>query len=416
MRRPILLAPMLLACALTACGEAAGLEDDRPEGGASGGRDVERETLVVVEPLRIGPVRDEVVVSAKVASRASVSVFPKLSSLPVTKVAVEAGDRVDAGELLASLFDQDLQLAARSAEATHDETLRTVERNQIDLDQARQAVTSAERVAQKAAEDLARLAGLGDLATRQEVDDARMTADNAADDLRVAQFAERSAQITLELSRIAAQKADIAAQRARNDLAYTQIRSPIGGVVSQRNIELGELTSMSAPMFVVVDTEDLVLDLRVPQDSLGRLTAGQPVEARAVTMPDTLFHGRIRAVNPVLDETVGTVQVVVDLEPAPRLAPGLFCEARIITSARDDALLVSKRAVLYEDDQAVLFAVNGDDSARKIPFIAGASTATAVEILSDAEGVALSPDLRVVVVGQENLKDGAPVRIVEEAF
>jgi hypothetical protein len=77
---------------------------------------------------------------------------------------------------------------------------------------------------------------------------------------------------------------------------------------------------------------------------------------------------------------------------------------------------VSKRAVLYEDDQPVLFTVNGDNAAKKIAFIAGASTPTAVEILSDLDGTALPHDLRVIVVGQENLKDGAPIRIVEEAF
>ena len=59
-----------------------------PTSGVAGGRDTVRETLVVVNPLTVGPIRDVVVVSAKVEARHSAQVFPKLSGLPVTSVAV----------------------------------------------------------------------------------------------------------------------------------------------------------------------------------------------------------------------------------------------------------------------------------------------------------------------------------------
>jgi RND family efflux transporter MFP subunit len=408
---------LLALSVLAACGGAApALDETRPEDGTPGGREVSRKTPVVVEPLRVGPVRDEIVVSAKVASRTVVQVFPKLANLPVTAVAVEEGESVAAGQILAELFDDNLSLQQQTADAALEETRQLLSQAEVERDQASNRVVTARRQAEKAGADHARLSGLGDLVNRQERDDAQLAAENAADELALAELAERSAAISLDLARIAVRKAEIEAERTRTELGYAQVRAPIAGVIASRSIQLGELSSLSAPMFVLVDTRNLVLNLRVPQDALGRLLAGQLVEARAVTGLAATFHGVVRTVNPVLDEATGTVHAIVDLAPDERLAPGLFCEARIITSARDDALLVSKRAVLYEDDQPVLFAVNGEDAAEKIPFVAGATTPTAVEILSDLEGGALPRDLRVIVVGQENLKDGAPIHIVEEAF
>lgn len=398
--------------------ESVPLEAEDVAAGIQGGREASRETLVIVEPLRVGAVSDEIVVSARVDTRFNVQVFPKLSNLPITEVLVEEGERVAAGDMLMKLYDTDLSLAEQTARALRDEAKKERERAALTQEQDHLQVTRAERQASKAAADLARLEGLGTegLVTRQEVDDARLTAETAQDDLDLARFSERGNKLALDLADIAVQRAEIEWLKAKTDLEESRVRSPIGGIVAERDCDVGELSSMSAPAFRVVDTDNLVLNLRVPQDAMDRIQAGQPVDVRAVTSADLDFEGVVRTVNPVLDEDSGAVRVIVDMQPAPRLVPGLFCEARIVTSSRADALLVSKRAVLYEDDQPVIFAVNGEESAMKIPFVAGVSTPTEVEVLSDIDGAPLPMDLRIIVVGQENLKDGTPVRIVEEAY
>ncbi len=436
LRRACVASLPLLVFASGGCSEAAGSNTPATTSGRSmaGGRDASRTTLVVVEPLVRGPVRDEVIVSAKVATRTSVTIFPKLSGLAVTMIAKEEGDAVAAGELLLSLFDTDLQLAVQTAEAALEEANGTVERSELTVEEGKQRVKSAERSAAKSADDLMRLSGLGDLVNRKEVDDARLAADKAADELDLQRFSERSSHVSLDLAKIALRKAEIEAERAKTSLEYTQIRSPTSGVVAERHISMGELVNAGTSIFTIVDTADLVLNLRVPQDSLARLQRDQPVDVLPVTGAGTVFHGVVRTVNPVLDQATGTVRVTVDLEAAEGLVPGLFCEAHIVTAARNDALLVSKRAVIYEDDQPVLFAIDTRTDAtdagvaavggaeatevrvRKILFRAGASTSSQVELLGDAEGVPLPADLRVVVVGQENLKDGATVKVVEEAF
>jgi multidrug resistance efflux pump len=454
--------PMAL---LPACSDASGSDDTQPGESTSGGRAVEHRTKVVVEPLTVGPVRDKIVVSAKVASRSIVDIIPKISNVPVTGIFVEEGDSVAVGDVLMTLYDTDLRLSEQAAKTALDESRRMLDRTSLTLQEESRRVETAERAAERASADFDRLVDLGDLVNRQEVDNARVAYEDAQDNLELAVFARQNTEIALDLAEIAVQRSEIEWTQSKTNLGHTQVRAPIAGVIAQRNANVGMLTNMSAPCFVVVDTSDLILNLRVPQHDLAHLAPGQPVEARSVTSARTIYYGVVRSVNPVLDETTGTVSVVVDLQPAPGLVSGLFCEASIITSARESALLVSKRAVLYEDDQPVIFAVtyapaeteaeddSADDadtgdaallaeasdddadelagaedidvadaepvlvaSARKIRFVAGASTVGEVEILSDLDGMPIPADLLVIVVGQESLKDGSPITVVEDAF
>jgi len=392
-----------------------------PAAGVSGGRDAVRETLVVVQELERGPIRDEVVVSSKVEADVSVQVYPKLTGLPITKVMFDEGDMVQAGDLLMTLYDTDLSLAEQRAQSTFEQKQKEVAREELLLKEGEARIVRSERLERKTTQDLDRLEGLvsDGLVNVQEVEDSKLLAEQAEDDLELMGFARDGLVISADLARIAESQAKIDWERAQADLEETQVRAPISGVVAERTVEEGELSGQAEAAFRLVDLEHPILSLRVPQDTLGRMREGQAVEVRSVTADKALFHGVVRRVNPVLDRMTGTVSVIVDLKPEPRLLPGLFCEARIVTAARDAALLIDKRAVRYEDDQPVFFALNEDDGGKSvamIPFKAGASTSTSIEILSDMDGEPISDGLRVVIVGHENLKDGARVRVQEDPY
>jgi len=414
-RLPLSVRPALLAllAALPGCGGTAPSDAVRT---AVGGKEITRQTLVVVEPLQRGEVRDEVVVSARVAARATVAIFTRLTSLPVVAIHAEEGQQVDAGELLAELLDTELRLAEATARAQQQEAEHALALARVTHEENTARAIRAERAAQKTADDLARIAELGELVNRQEVEDKRLAAETAEDDLLLARLAERSAAIAVEQAVITVDKARIEAERRATELSWARIEAPGPGIIAERELDVGELSSLAAPAFTLVDTSDLILDLRLPQDALGRVEPGQLVLVRPVTGTAREFRGVVRFVNPVLDTATGTVRVRVDLDESEGLVPGLFCEARIVTAERGEALLVSKRAVLYDNDQPVFFAVDAADTARRIAFVAGTSTPRSVEVLSGLDGEALPADLRVIVVGQENLQDGASVRVVEDAW
>jgi len=403
------------------------IEDDAAEEGGdgrltssvAGGRNTVRQTLIVVQPLTIGPIRDEVVVQAKVEARSLAQVFPKLSNLPIISVAVDEGLHVEVGDVLMTLYDTELRLAEQTAAIRVREAKKEVDRESLRVAEQKKRILRAERQAQKAQDDLTRLEQLiGDgLINLQEVEDARLAAGTAADDLDLAHFSHDDGEMALALAELRASQAEVDATRARTDLSHTTVVAPIAGVVSQRSVNEGELSSMSAAAFVIVNVERLLLNLRVAQDALDRLAPGQRVDVRSVTQPGTRFSGIVRTVSPVLDRDTGTVHAIVDLDPAPGLAPGLFCEAHVITAARDEALLIDKRAVLYEDDQPVFFSLDASGkSVTKVAFLAGTSTPASIEVLSHLDGRPIDPDTQVVVVGQESLKDGARVRVGEAAY
>jgi multidrug efflux pump subunit AcrA (membrane-fusion protein) len=390
-----------------------------PAEGITGGRDTVRETLVVVQALEQGSIRDEIVVSSKVEADVTVSVYPQLSGLPILELPFDEGELVEAGDLLMKLYDVELRLAEQKAKAAFSEAAKNVQRQELLLSEGGSRIRRSERSEQKMRADHQRLAGLlaDGLVNLQEVEDARLDSEQAQDDLELARFARDGLEISLELSRIAKDVAEIDWKSAQEDLSHAEIRAPLSGVMASRACEVGELSSQTEAAFRLVDLSHPVLNLRVPQDSMAALVRGQSVEVRTVTGAHQEFTGIVRRVNPVLDEATGTVSVIVDLEPAPGLVPGLFCVARVITDAREQAVLIDKRAVRYEDDQPLFFALDDDgQSVRLVAFVAGAATPTSIEILSDTSAAPIEAGLQVVVVGHESLKDGSRVRVQENPY
>lgn len=434
--RSLVVAAALVGVGLGACDEHVGAEVDDEVTSVTGGRDVVRETLVVVEPLEVGVVRDEVVVPSRVTSRAVVQVFPRLTGLPVTSVLVEEGDRVEVGQPLVTLYADELELTVAAREAAYDEAQRNVEQALLDKTELVRKIDLLEERIEIQQREVARLQELGDLVTRKEVDDARVVRSQMATEMADTLAQQRGLEISIELAKIGERKARIELDRAEQDLEQTTLRAQISGIVAMRDIEIGEIANQSAPALQLVDDRDLILDLRVPQDAFADLAPGQTVVATPVSGGEREYHGVVRTVSPVLDQDTGTVHVIVDMDEEAGLVSGLFVEARVVTSERDDALMVSKRAVLYDDDRPIFFALvdpvldtaeeAGTGTAapprrpratvREVPFVAGSATATKIEIVSDPDGRPIPSDLRVVVVGQENLKDGAAVRVVEEAY
>jgi membrane fusion protein (multidrug efflux system) len=149
--------------------------------------------------------------------------------------------------------------------------------------------------------------------------------------------------------------------------------------------------------------------VRIPQRRLAELSLGRPVEIEAETHPGRVFAGRIEAILPVVDPVEGTVEARVAVEDSEGvLRPGAFLTARIILNERPEALLVPKRARLFEGNRSLLFVVR-DDKAVRLEIDTGLLTEGEVEVLPASGG--LLPEDLVIVRGQSRLRDGEPVAI-----
>ena len=149
-------------------------------------------------------------------------------------------------------------------------------------------------------------------------------------------------------------------------------------------------------------------ELNVPEREIVRIRQGQSARVRIDALPDENFTGEVVRVAPEVDPTSGTFRVTVALaNTEQRLKPGMFARIDVRIDARPNALLVPLAAVVTRRDRSSVFAVQGETAERR-PVATGYFSDGNVEIL---HGVAEGE--WVVTTGQEGLRDGVRVLVVE---
>lgn len=208
-------------------------------------------------------------------------------------------------------------------------------------------------------------------------------------------------------SRFARDAARAAYDLAALTLRESEIRAPIGGVVSARYIKIGNAIQPNSPAFKITQMDTLHAHIYVPERDIHKLAPKQAATLVVDAWPDKAFRGAILRVNPVVDAATGTVKVTVAMAAGQgELKPGMFGRVEIRYDRRESAVLVPKDAVLTEDAAQSVFVV-ASGKARRRPIKVGYSDSLNYEVL---EG--LKPGDDVVTTGQANLKDDAKVHVV----
>jgi membrane fusion protein, multidrug efflux system len=352
MRRRALLAVLSLALVLPACRDG-GAEEGGQAAGPRPGMDAGRPIPVAARTAEPAELRVMLRGTAHLQARQQVDVLPKQGGV-VARVLVEEGARVSAGTPLAVLDDEEWRLQARQAEARA-------------------------RAAQDASARAVALQRQGLLA-EQEVERLRSESEVAAADR--------------ELSRLRVQNATI--------------RSPIAGVVTHRYVERGQMVGTTSPAFSVADVSRLEAMVGIPEREAVRVSAGQPALIRVEGLPEPV-QGRVSRVRPVVDPQSGTVQATIEVDPAQAagLRAGQFVNVDIVTETLASRITLPRTAVLVDGAAPRVYLVReGRAEEREVQL--GISQGDQVEIRAGLE----TGDT-VVIVGQDNLRPGAVVRLME---
>ncbi len=411
---------------LAACGPGEGQQDGAPLAQPAAARPQDQAaapTLVRVGAFARGEIKTFVDVSTDVEAEYVVEVFPKVGGAFVKEMNVQEGDAVAAGAPLLLLDDIDFRIEVRRRESQLLQAKQTEQQRKVQLSETRARERAQQVVFERARADHERalnaMKGDIDVLSAKELNDADATYQQAMAEFEAAKLAAERAESEQELARLSCEAAAIELEAAQNDLNQTTVRSPIEGVVQRRNVNAGLLVSPSTHLFTVIDPTRLIANLRIPQEDLRLVShAGLPVEFRFDALPGRVFAGVVEAINPAVDPTSGLVKVRVrlDAEAVGQVLPGMFSRARIIVASRDDAVLLNKRAVVYDEGDTFFFAVEGD-AARRHAFQPGASTENEIEVLQVDGADPAAPEtlgLRVIFVGQDRLRDGDPVVIAGE--
>jgi membrane fusion protein (multidrug efflux system) len=299
-----------------------------------------------------GSIAREVELSGVVEPIRSVGVTSQLSTT-IESIHAEEGDRVREGSILARLDAGEIAPLLESAEAA--------------LEVARAAFERAEQ-----------------LKDRQIITLAEYERDRAA---------------------LAAAQAQ--ARQLRTRAGYATVRSPVAGVVVEKNVEAGDVVAPQEQLFRVAEVSTLVVRVGVSELDVGELSQGDGVEVTLDAEPGRPLQGRIRRIFPAADPATRLVPVEVALAGGSPARPGFLARVRLRLGERVDVPIVPAGAVLSDGSSEAAFIVV-DSRAIRREVETGFVSEGRIEIVRGLE-----PGETVVVQGNHALRDGAQVRAVD---
>jgi membrane fusion protein (multidrug efflux system) len=193
---------------------------------------------------------------------------------------------------------------------------------------------------------------------------------------------------------------------ARRELSYTEVKAAIAGTVTERLVNLGDHVTVNQPLFRVVDFDSIVARIYVPEKELPRLDPGQPARITADALGTAAFDGSIERISPVVDPGSGTVKVTVATPGQSSLRPGMYVVVELVTDRHQQAVLLPKRALVYDNDQIFVFRLGDERRVERVPV---SMLIESPELVEPVSGFAAGD--QIVIAGQSGLKDGALVRL-----
>jgi HlyD family secretion protein len=310
---------------------------------------------VEVTKVSRGSISTYITVVGNLIGQATVDVAPKAGGR-LRSVNVKLGDRVNRGQVIAKIDDQELLEQVNQAEASHQVAEAGVRRSEADLSLA---LTNVER---------ARNLYARQLLPKQQLDDAE------------ARYT--SAVATLDLSRAQRAQSESRLKELKINLSNTTVSSPTDGFVSQRLVDPGAWVSQNAPVVVVVDISSLRLVANVVEKDLKAVNSGDKAVVGVDAFPGENFNGRIARVSPILDPATRTAVIEIEIpNPAYRLKPGMYANVTLEIETRDNILTVPKNALVDSGGNRGVYQPNNDSRAEFKPVKVGLEDNDKAEIL-----------------------------------
>jgi HlyD family secretion protein len=240
---------------------------------------------------------------------------------------------------------------------------------------------------------------------------------NAQADLDAAETAKRAAEADVELQESSVAQAKAAHHQAEVNLGYTNIVSPINGVVISRNVDVGQTVaaSLQAPTLFTIaeDLKKMQVDTNVAEADVGKLSAGMTAQFRVDSYPTETFSGRIRQIRnaPQTVQNVVTYDAVIDVDNAElRLKPGMTANVTVVYDQRDDVLKIPNTALRFKPTAEMIAAGKQGpwpQNAEAAPVETSTQTEAGSRTIWRKKGMAIAP-----VHIRTGLSDGASTEIV----
>jgi HlyD family secretion protein len=357
----------------------------------------------------------KVVADAVVYPLKQAAIVPKINA-PVHKFNVERGSHVRAGQLLAQLENQDLIAAEtdskgafQTAEAAYETTTQQampeeIQKAELDAKAAKEVMESAQKVylsQQKLLQEGA--------VARKSVDDASVAFIQDRNQYEIAEKHLESLQKLGKAQELKSAEGQLTSARgkymgAQAQLGYTEIRSPIAGVVTDRPLYPGEMAAAGTPLITVMDLSQVIARAHIDQQQAAALKVGDEAEIAAPGVAEAL-SGKVTMVSPALDPGSTTVEVWVQApNPHERVRPGSSVRLTMVAETVDNAVVIPAVAVLTAADGGTsVMVVDAENKPHQKNVKLGIRDADDVQVTSG-----LKAGERVVTVGAYDLSKEDP--------
>ncbi|HUK23713.1 MAG TPA: efflux RND transporter periplasmic adaptor subunit [Terriglobales bacterium] len=363
-------------------------------------------------------------VSLQQAVTAEAVLFPKNEAAitpkviaPVSKFYVNRGSRVHKGELLAILENRDISAsvaeskgALEQAQAQYETTTQAsvpedVKKAELDAKAAKESLDAQ----QKLYDSRSKLFQQGAL-PRKELDaaavalaQARAQSDVAQQHLASLQAVGKQAALRSAAGLLTSAEGKYKGAQAQ--LSYSEIRSPMDGVVTDRPVWPGETPPSGTPLLTIMDISSVVARAHIPQEQAALL---KPGDLATITAADvTPVPGKVIIVSPALDAGSTTVQVWVEADgKSGALRPGSTVELKIVARTIEGAIAIPQQALLKSPEGATaVMVVDNRGKAHKREVMTGIEAGGLIQITKG-----LQPGEIVVTTGAYGLPDGTQVQ------
>ena len=356
-----------------------------------GGTKIDPSKLAKVER---GDLAKSVVATGKVTPITKVEVKSKASGI-VKKLLVEYGDKVKKGQLLAQLDKEEIQAQVDQSRAAMEASLANLTSSEADYERAKVDAEGPDVPLLKRAYDRATGMAREGVVSTSALEDAQKNYELALNKQNVSK-----AQVTVLRARIAQAKAQLARDRANlkqleEQLSYTDIESPIDGIVLSRDVEIGDavssilvLGSGATLVMTLGDTSEVYVKGKVDESDIGKVYLGQPARIKVESFKDKTFNGKVTKISPmgVEKDNVTTFEVRVSINnPGGELKAEMTANAEIILEEHKNVLQIPEGSLIYDKEKKASVEIpdpSAKDGKKKLAVNIGISNGAKTEVLS----------------------------------
>lgn len=356
-----------------------------------GGTKIDPSKLQKVEK---GDLAKSVVATGKVTPITKVEVKSKASGI-VKKLLVDSGDKVKKGQLLAQLDKEEIEAQVEQSRAAVQAAEASLTSSEADYERAKVDAEGPDVPLLKRAYERAIGMAKEGVVSTSALEDAQKNYELALNKQNVSK-----AQVTVLKAKIAQSQGQLGQDRANlkqleEQLSYTDIESPIDGVVLSRDVEMGDavssilvLGSSATLVMTLGDTSSVYVKGKVDESDIGKVYLGQPARIKVESFKDKTFNGVVTKISPmgVEKDNVTTFEVRVSINnPGGELKAEMTANAEVILEEHKNVLQIPEGSIIYDKDKKASVEVpdpSAKDGKKKMAVNIGISNGAKTELLS----------------------------------